>query len=453
MKLFLVGLLLTTFALANNDLTHRPKSFSTRYGKAAFVDFQEANYDITYDITARKAYAVATIKFNMVEEGRPVFDSYESPDSVFLNGEQVTSSKVDTPNNETTVRIVDKVLSANTSHTLTIKITISALVDFSRGTVKSAFWMSDLQERKFLERYLPANLEFDRVKMTINVNYIGATTKHIVYSNGEITETSPSSYKIVYPEYYTASSLYFHTVPEGATEELRFTLKSVDGREIPVVVYFSKNSRDHVSLIELKNETTAIFHELEGDYGAWLHPSITVYNAGSGGMEYCGATITSYEALGHELTHSYFARGVMPANGNAGWIDEAIASWRDKGYKSLESLKGSSTMSARAYYTRYTDSNAYSFGENFMRYLNNKFSSQGGLKPFLRFMVENRAFSPIFVQDFVGEMNFFYTTSVNEDFKRYTYNNKNPTTYPNKLNESKHPIHHKMTEAELKKHL
>jgi hypothetical protein len=49
-------------------------------------------------------------------------------------------------------------------------------------------------------------------------------------------------------------------------------------------------------------------------------------------MEYCGATMTDPGALGHELTHSWFARGVMPANGNTGWIDEAVASWRDDGY-------------------------------------------------------------------------------------------------------------------------
>ena len=59
---------------------------------------------------------------------------------------------------------------------------------------------------------------------------------------------------------------------------------------------------------------------------------MTIYIAGRGGMEHCGATITSMSALAHEITHSWFARGVMPANGNAGWIDEGTARWRDRGY-------------------------------------------------------------------------------------------------------------------------
>ena len=74
--------------------------------------------------------------------------------------------------------------------------------------------------------------------------------------------------------------------------------------------------------------------ELEQTYGPYPHEALLIYCTGniSGGMEYAGATMTSLEALGHEITHSWFARGVMPANGNAGWIDEAIARWRDRGY-------------------------------------------------------------------------------------------------------------------------
>ena len=59
--------------------------------------------------------------------------------------------------------------------------------------------------------------------------------------------------------------------------------------------------------------TLEFLAELEADYGAYTHDSMTVYIAGRGGMEHCGATITSMSALGHEITHSWFARGVMPA--------------------------------------------------------------------------------------------------------------------------------------------
>jgi hypothetical protein len=77
-----------------------------------------------------------------------------------------------------------------------------------------------------------------------------------------------------------------------------------------------------------------VMQELEQTFGAYPHETLLVYctGASSGGMEYAGAAMTSQAALGHEITHSWFARGVMPANGSAGWIDEAIARWRDLGY-------------------------------------------------------------------------------------------------------------------------
>jgi hypothetical protein len=265
-----------------------------------------------------------------------------------------------------------------------------------------------------------------------------------------VSSTGENSFKISYPDYYTASSIFFHTVPQGYTSELRFSLKSIDGRDIPAVVYFTKNSWN-TNLERLKVKTTEVFHELESDYGAFPHPSITVLQAGMGGMEYCGATMTDFSALGHELFHSYFARGVMPANGNSGWIDEALASWRDDGYQTLSTLSGTSGMSSHSYYTRTTDQAAYSFGERFMSYLDGKLKTKGGLKPFMRHMIDKRVFSPIFVEEFMQEMSEFYDVSVIEDFKKYTFGKRGMFDLNLKSNNSH--IHRKMSVKELQNYL
>jgi hypothetical protein len=450
MKLLLIAAtLFVSLAFAgDNDKLHTPKSFNVNGGKAVFADFTEADYVITYDIANKKATVKAAIKFEIAEEGFPIFDSVATPRSVLLDGTAVTSIETKTPAGETTLRLVNK-LTAVGVHTLNIEVPLSSLVEFSNGSVKSAFWTSDLSEREFLERYMPANFEFDQVKMTFNLEFLGATTKQIVYTNGVVTETGTNSYKISYPAYYTASSIFFHTVPTGATTEQRFTLKSIDGREIPAVVYFSKSSWA-TSLDKLKEKTTAVFHELESDYGPFPHPSITVLQAGMGGMEYCGATMTDMSALGHEIFHSYFARGVMPANGNAGWLDEALASWRDDGYQTLSTLSGSTGMSSHPYYTRTTDKAAYSFGERFMSYLDGKVQSKGGLKPFMRHMVDKKSFSPLFVEDFIKEMNEFYGISVDADFKKYTFGGGNIFSHSLK---AKSLVHRKMSIKELQNYL
>lgn len=435
--------------MAGHDLAHRPKSFSTSTGPAVFADFTEAHYQITYDGEKRSAHVKATMKLNMVEAGRLVFDSVEAPAAIAINGENVTATELKTPSQETTVRVLDKTINKG-KHTLTVEVPLKNLVEFTNSGVKSAFWTSDLSERQFLERYLPASFEYDRVKMTFDVSFLGYSKKHIIYTNGEVKSLGHNKYRIVYPDFYNASSLYFHAVPEGATDELRFSVKSVDGRDIPAVVYVQRSLiPGEASLKTLKEKTTEFFHELEGDYGAYLHDYLIVYNSGRGGMEYAGATITALSALGHEMFHFYFARGVMPANGNSGWVDEALASWRDEGYKSAATMTGTSRMSSRAYYTRTTDRQAYSFGERFMRYLNEKLSSKGGLKPFMRYMVEKRSKAPITVEVFIKEMEAFYGEKLEAEFRKFTYGNET-STLKSSGREHNH-IHGKMTLDELKK--
>lgn len=448
--LFLSAFLIASAYAQKSDTFRRPKSFMTKSGKAVFVDFTEATYKITYNTAKKSASVEATIKFDAPEGGLPIFDSVESPSSVTLDGKVVLSKEVKTPSGETTLRLISEEVGVG-SHSAVINVPLKTLVDFKDGGVRSAFWTSDLEERRFLESYMPANLEFDQLKMTFLISFEGNKVGQKIYTNGAIEESKikgKSVYKITYPDHFNASSIFFHTVPQGAMEELSFVLRSVDGREIPATVYYGKSilGGGLVTLEALRDKATEVFHELEGDYGAWPHRSLVIYNAGSGGMEYCGATMTSYSALGHEMFHSYFARGVMPANGNAGWVDEALASWRDNGYQSLFSLSGTSRMSNHPYYTRTTDMAAYSFGERFMGYMDGKLKTKGGLKPFMRFMVDKRKFSPLLIEDFIREMGLFFDVAVEADFKKYTFGSENQFPVgPLKGG----GIHHKMSIQEL----
>jgi hypothetical protein len=454
MKALFLSFLLVGPLFAHQDELQRPKSFVTKFGKAVFVDFKEAHYKINYNADKKVASIEATIKFDAPEVGLPIFDSVESPTSIILDGKSVEAKEVKTPSNETTLRIISSEVSTG-GHVAVITVPLKSLLEFRDGGVRSAFWTSDLEERKFLERYMPANLEYDQVKMTFQVLFEGNKINQKIYTNGQVNEVQQKGktfYNISYPSHFNASSIFFHTVPEGTMNELKFVLKSVDGREIPAIVYFAKPvfGGGLVTLEALRDKATEVFHELEGDYGAWPHESLIIYNAGSGGMEYCGATITSFSALGHELFHSYFARGVMPANGNAGWVDEALASWRDNGYQSLFTLNGSSRMSNHPYYTRTTDMAAYSFGERFMSLMDGKLKSKGGLKPFMRYMVDKRKFSPLRIEDFIQEMGAFYDVPVEGDFKKFTFGTKNDfSASPLKG----HVIHRKMTTQELESYL
>ncbi|MBY0517088.1 MAG: hypothetical protein K2P81_09280 [Bacteriovoracaceae bacterium] len=418
----LITALVMSFAAFAGDLSHAPKPFSYNSEKAIYVDFLSAHYQLSYDIAAETATVVSTIEFEADESGFPLLDLATTPSSVLIDGASAVMASIQTPDRATTLKVINTSVTAG-HHVMVITSPLSSLVDWKNGGVHSATWTTDLNDRGYLEQYMPANMEFDQVPMIFDVKFVNATKKQIIYTNGELQAISNNEFRVVFPQYFTSSSMFFHTVPEGVMAETRFDFNSIDGRKLPVVIYLKPGflGSPDSQLERLKSETVSVLNELESDYGPFLHPRVTIYNAGSGGMEYCGATMTSLSALGHELTHSYFARGIMPANGNAGWIDEALASWRDNGYPRGSGFSGSANMAGRASYTRFTDRQAYTYGASFMSNLDNHFAANGGLKPLLRKLVEDHAFSPFFTEDFVAWGESHSRMSLMPIFKQRVY--------------------------------
>lgn len=445
MLTFVLALAFSAGAFAS-DLARAPESFTVQGARAVYVDFQELDAKITYDLRTKSASVVTTIRFEAQEAGQPIFDLRPEATSIELDGFPAGALSVKTPDNATTVRVLQTHVAPG-AHELVVRSPLVSLVDWKSDGVHSAFWMSDLSDRQYLEQFLPANLEFDQYAMTFEVKFLNASKRQVLYTNGVVEELSGQHFMVRFPPHFTASSVFFHTAPEGVMAEERFSFTSIDGRELPVVIYLRPSLLGSAAtqLARVKAETLRVLQELEADYGPFLHPSLTIYNAGQGGMEYCGATITSFEALGHELIHSYFARGVMPANGNAGWIDEAIASWRDRGYPRGTGFSGSANLANMAPYTRTTARAAYGYGATFMSNLDAYFSEQGGLKSLLRRLVQERAFMPFITEDFIDWAQGHYRAELVPLFKRHVFSGSSTRTT---VEESVH--HRKLTEAELR---
>jgi hypothetical protein len=445
-------LILMTLSLAHasteSDAAHAPKSFSYLDGRAVFVDFTEAYYTLTYDIKNKQASVKALIKLNVIEDGYPIFDLIPDTTLVKIDGIEAKAATVSTPSNETKVRVLDRKLPIG-SYELEIHAPLKTLVDFTSTGVKNAFWVTDLEDRFYLERYIPTNLEYDRYKMTFEVNFLGLQGTQHIFANGKVTWTGTEKALIEFPEHFTVNSLYYHTTPVGSVKLINFDFASVSGRTIPVTIYSAGGMGSSASLERFQALTNKVIKELEADYIPFPHDSVTIYDAslahmGLGGMEYAGATVTDISSAGHELFHSYFARGVSPANGNAGWIDESLASWRDNGYQRNTTLNGSSSMAYHAPYTRKTDTQAYGFGAKFMAFLDNRFAAKGGLKPFMNKLLETKLFTPIFTEEFIAEMEKFYGESVTEIFKDKVYRPANKEL-------DNHPIHKKMALEDMYK--
>lgn len=425
MKFLLLSLLFSFQVFAG--IEQAPDDFMVGKKKAIWVDFTKAVYNIHYDVRKEIATAITEITFTTQKEGYPLFDLMPKVRGISLNGIKTSVSKIKLPETGSTVKMINSLVSPGT-HTLYISSRIRKGLKFTKkkarsmwGNVSSAFFIRDLTGRMFLEQYLPTNLEFDQYKMIMNVEVTGTKRWHSLFSNGKIIKHSNKKYTVSYPESYTSSAVFFHLVPINKFVRWYLKYPSIDGRKIPVTIYSNWRFYNHF----VKKKAWVVMKELERDYGAWPHDKLVIYGTGlKGGMEHAGATETSITSLGHELQHSYFAKGMFPANGNSGWLDEAIASWRDKGhFTSKKPFFKSSNIGGHSQYTRKTDKRSYKYGRSFMSYIDYQLKEAGkpGLKVFLRSYFQKRKHTTVTTEIFRKDLEEFAQMSFSDDFYKYIY--------------------------------
>ncbi|MCO4755201.1 MAG: hypothetical protein KC478_12020 [Bacteriovoracaceae bacterium] len=447
MKLIALIALLSAQIMAG--INQAPSPFSTKFGRAVFVDFQSAEYDLIFNHKEQIAYADTTIVFDTNDEGLPIFDSVSTPQAIWVNGEEVSQEEVYVPGGVSKVRVANAIVAPG-KHTMRIRSTIDKGVSFGGKGVSAGFFIKDLKDRMFLERYVPTNYEYDQYKMTFRVKVEGADHRwHDIFANGEVVNSSQNTFEITYPDFYTSSSVYFHLVPRRKYVRYYLEYTSINGRTFPVTIY------SHWRFLNryLKRKAWTVLQELEKDFGPWPHPRLIIYGTGiRGGMEYVGATATSLVSLGHELFHSYFAKGVMPADGNSGWMDEGLASWRDKGYQSHEAPNYYSVNLAKHNkYTRKTDKRSYVKGRSFFAYIDYQLKAKGlaGLKDFLALYFVKRRFTTVTTEDLISDLENYAQASFREDFNQYIFGGHASSTGRSPAIVPENPHHPEYTDQEL----
>jgi hypothetical protein len=445
-KLIIFALLLSSSAFANLHLA--PPDFNYFEERVIFVDFKTAEYNITYDMNQKKTFVKSKIFFESTKLGMPLFDLVPNPNHVYIDGDEVASDVIKTPDGAP-VRILRAAVMEGT-HVLEVEHELKTNVKYKLfgAGVNSAFWFLDLTGRKFMEQYVPSNFEYDQYQMTMNVTFSNlGSKKQDIYTNGEVTEVKPNVYRIVFPEYFTPSCPYFHTTPKGKFRRYDFSYKSISGRDIPMTVY----APFYLFPKKMMTKSLKVMAELEADYGPWAHPGFVAYGTfpGTGGMEHSGAAQTSLGALDHEMLHSYFAKGVMPANGNTGWIDEAIASWRDHGYQRLP-LPGyeSAGLANHSPYQRYTDDRSYEYGREFLGFLDYKLQNVGGLKAFLKGYFAAYKHTVITTEHFKNNLEFFSGINFTDEFNNYIWGKDVPEDLYRKA-AKRNPVHYPVSKRTL----
>lgn len=420
-------------SVAQGDLAYAPPSFTNAAGeRVVFVDFTEAEYDLEFDTRGRTAVANSTIRFESDEEGHPALCLWQPVSSATLDGELIDIRTERAPDGAVEFRSLSRSVPRGT-YTLSVRSDLSesgprgdspVLWLAGPDRLHCLFDMSDLsRDGRFLDAYLPSNYEYDHFRMTFRARVVNSPAEHHVFTNGAVTGIGRNEWRIEFPPHFTTSSPWLHL---GAADEYRLltsTFSSRDGRALPVLVYTTTYLTD-LSLETFRDATLAALSSLESDFGSFPHPSVTVFATGNGngGMEYAGATTSELAVLRHELDHSYFARCVTPANGDAGWIDEAIAQWGDAGYpRSPTRPARGANMGARSPYIRATDGTAYTIGRDFLAHLDHVLRDRGGLKRFLAGYAVQKRHASVTAAEFQRLVEGFLGASLAELFERHIY--------------------------------
>ena len=417
-----------------SDLVYAPPPFINADGQQViFVDFTRAKYQLQFDARAQEARVYSEITFQADAKGFPAISLNQIVHSACLDGRTIKLQDQYSPDGMASFQVLSKRVLPGT-HTLNLVTDLTNrgpygypntwLSDPAR--IDCVFDMSDLRNREggFLESFLPSNLNYDHFRMSLSVVIHNSSASHTTFSNGAVSYLSPGRWKVEFPSYFTSCCPWFHLAPTLDYKSKKAKFRSRDGRIIPIVVY-SKTSKKAKDLLHtFVQDTKKVLNDLESDFGPFPHNSVTILaqGKGRGGMEYAGATSTGLKSLRHELDHSYFARSVIPANGDAGWIDEAIAKWGDKGYpRSKTPPIRPVNMSGRSPYIRTTGPEAYTIGRDFLSYLDYVFRKHGGLKKFLAIYAKRKRHQSVTAIEFQELVEDFHGESLQQLFDTYIY--------------------------------
>lgn len=411
MKIFILLFVLVSSVFA------APPDFKIPGGKAVFVDFDRVLYDLSINPGGSFSWVNTTIELEQKTAGHILLDFRHTPTEIKINGKRIDTEVFTAPNKKNKFLMLSQKTAAG-RHVITMK----SKLEFSLGGKRDIYFkMRDLYGW-FLDRYLPTNLEFDQYQMEMKVRLnIKDADKYRVMSNALVSQYDEEKkvWSLTFPSHLNTSSIFFHLLHSDSYSFLQSSYTTAQGRVIPLIIY----GPHKIHLASYEDRAREVMLEMEQEYGEYPHHSLVIYaRGGKGGMEYAGATETSLRSLGHEIFHCYFGRGVMPANGNAGALDEGLASWRDYDYFSIQlpNFK-KSDISGHPLYTKNTDKRAYKLGRQFFGYLDYKLQDQGGLRPFLRLFFQKHVFKTVTMEQFRDELNDYSGMNFHQDFERYLF--------------------------------
>jgi hypothetical protein len=351
------------------------------------VDVSSLTAAVVLDGSTSTATADATLSYTVgPHDGHPLFDLRQSVDECWLDGVAIDPSSIAARDVGAgafgSVRVVAHHQLAGTDHTLRVTYGLAApqselggsyppaLVWSAGPRVQWSWGMSDLYAGRYLEAWLPANLQFDQFPVSLVLQVTGTLAEHSLITNGAVTALGAGRWQVAFPGWYSSLSPLLELRPSNTVESATGSVTlPVSGTTCSLEAWKLAGGPDDLTarLTQLRQFLIAN----EAKFGPMLgNRFVLFFNGGSGGMEYAGATTTSSSAMGHEVFHSWFARGIAPAGQADGWWDEGFTVWHDGGADDIEPfdfLDPPVTLCSRQPFQRRTPSTSYPAGSRFFR--------------------------------------------------------------------------------------
>lgn len=304
---------------------------------AVSIQVEAVNGTITFDAAARAASATAEMQFTVgPDSGYPIFDLRQEIASATLDGVAVPPSDMahhdfgGGANAE--LRVLERWLAARSAHLLALSYPVGTPdAPNARGVVWESgssrlsfdFFLSDLNPSRYLESWLPSNLLFDQFPVTLEVALTGALA-HVLISNGTVTDLDFNHWSVAFPAAFAPCSHFL--VIEAADRIEQHTGSAVLPGGQTVSIELAQRAGDGLNLAAAEATVAGYLAANHSGIGPYMHGDRFVALLTGGpyhNMEYDGATTTTLGALAHEVYHSWWARGLVPAQGQDGWLDEA----------------------------------------------------------------------------------------------------------------------------------
>jgi hypothetical protein len=381
---------LARLELIARDLRLAPPSFAVEGQRAVFVDFQAARTDLVFDVAAKAVRVRAEVELVQTEAGCPIVDLKQEVKGLVVDGKPLDPKRlrrVGVPGEDYSVTVVDAGLGPG-RHTVVLEYELphGPFLQLDPDGARFFQFANDLLPGRFSEQFFPSNFEFDQYPHTLHLTVAGAAREHRVMTNGAVQRDADGSFTITYPPYFNTASFYLDLVDPAREVIVDRVLHGEQG-DVPVTFY----GKDSAEVAKAVATFAACFREYEAAFGPYPHPRYVARIMGTeGGMEYSGAAVMCgrESTVRHEALHSWFARSVMPASGNDGWIDEAIVTWLGSGKPPSDPTgnpaRGGTQLTGFTPYTRATPLEAYDAGTALMQQLDFVFREQGGIRPQLR---------------------------------------------------------------------